>query len=491
LFAAGLLRPFDPLAAQTDLPLFRVDPQNLDLDLVAHLDDFLGIFDLVVRQLGNMQQSFQAVLQAHEDAEVGQLRHSAGDNLAGLILVGNIGGPRIFVQLLQPQRDAAPLLIDRKHAAFDRLALFDHFAGMADLAGPAHVADVQQSVDALLDLDERAVVGQVADHARDRSARRIAVGDLVPGVLLGLLHAQRDFLLFLVDAQHDDFDFVVDMHQFVGVADPLSPRHFADVDQALDAFFELDEGPVAHHVDDRALDAAAHRVLVGDVLPGAGRLLLEAQGDLLFLAVDVQDLHLDFLVDRDQLRGVADAAPTHVGDVQQPVDAAQVDERAELGDVLDRALAELADFQIAQQSRLLLGPFAFDQRAAADDDVAAGLVDLQHDALNGAADIVADVGRAANIDLAGRQQHVDADVDQQAALDFASGDSGHDVALVDALHDLLPGLDLFSLALAEADHAGFVQAGLRVFDLLDQHLDRLTRLGRRLVFAPFVEGIVP
>ena len=39
----------------------------------------------------------------------------------------------------------------------------------------------------------------------------------------------------------------------------------------------------------------------------------------------------------------------HVGDVQQAVDAAQVDERAEVGDVLDDALADLADFEFLQQ----------------------------------------------------------------------------------------------------------------------------------------------
>ena len=44
---------------------------------------------------------------------------------------------------------------------------------------------------------------------------------------------------------------------------------------------------------------------------------------------------------------MVDAAPAHVGDVQQAVDAAQVDERAELGDVLDDALAELADLELA------------------------------------------------------------------------------------------------------------------------------------------------
>ena len=63
---------------------------------------------------------------------------------------------------------------------------------------------------------------------------------------------------------------------------------------------------------------------------------------------------------------------------------------------------------------LLLGPFGLDQRPAADDDVAPRFVDLEHDALNRAADVIADIGRTANIDLAGRQKHVDADIDQQA-----------------------------------------------------------------------------
>ena len=150
------------------------------------------------------------------------------------------------------------------------LALFEHLVGMADLAGPAHVGDVQQAVDALLDLDEGPVVGEVADRALDHRARRVLAGDLVPRVGLGLLHAQGDFLLLLVDAQDDDLDLVADLHQLAGVVDALGPAHLGDVDQALDALLELDEGAVAHDVDDLAHDAGADRVLVGDVLPRAG-----------------------------------------------------------------------------------------------------------------------------------------------------------------------------------------------------------------------------
>ena len=93
-----------------DRPILRSSVstrRNFDLDLVADLDDVLGVFDLVVGQLGDVQQAFQAVFQPDEDAEVGDLGDRAVDQLAGLVLVGNVAVPRVVVQLLEAQRDAA------------------------------------------------------------------------------------------------------------------------------------------------------------------------------------------------------------------------------------------------------------------------------------------------------------------------------------------------------------------------------------------------
>ena len=165
------LGPLHAFARQADLAFAGIDLEDLDLDLLADFDDLFGVLDLVVGQLRNVQQAFQAVFQADENAEIGQLGDGAGDDLAGLVLARDVGRPRIFLELLEPQGDAAAALIDRQHLALDGLALFDHFAGMADLAGPRHVADVQQAVDPFFDLDEGTVIGQVADGA----------GDQVPG----------------------------------------------------------------------------------------------------------------------------------------------------------------------------------------------------------------------------------------------------------------------------------------------------------------------
>jgi hypothetical protein len=72
------------------------------------------------------------------------------------------------------------------------------------------------------------------------------------------------------------------------------------------------------------------------------KLLLEAEGDALLLAIDVEHDDIDFLADLEHLGRMVDAAPGHVGDVQQAVHAVEVDERTEVGDVLDVPLTDVA-----------------------------------------------------------------------------------------------------------------------------------------------------
>ena len=73
---------------------------------------------------------------------------------------------------------------------------------------------MQQAVDAFFDLDERAVVGDVADLALDHGARRVLLGHLLPGILLDLLHAEADLLLVLVDLEDLDLDLLAGCDEF-------------------------------------------------------------------------------------------------------------------------------------------------------------------------------------------------------------------------------------------------------------------------------------
>ncbi len=74
---------------------------------------------------------------------------------------------------------------------------------------------------------------------------------------------------------------------------------------------------------------------------------------------------------------MVDAAPCHVGDVQQAVDAAEIDERAVVGDVLDHAVDDLAFFEVLHDFRTLFGTAFLKDGAARHDDVAAAVVHLE------------------------------------------------------------------------------------------------------------------
>ena len=82
------------------------------------------------------------------------------------------------------------------------------------------------------------------------------------------------------------------------------------------------------------------------------------------LMVDLDDLDLHLLADIEHFGGVIDAPPGDIGDVQQPVDAAEIHERAVIGDVLHDAVDDLTFFQILHQFLTLFRTRLFEHCAA-------------------------------------------------------------------------------------------------------------------------------
>ena len=157
-----------------------------------------------------------------------------------------------------------------------------------------------------------------------------------------LLEAEADAALVRIDVEHHHLDLLAGRDDLAGMHVLLGPAHFGDMDQAFDARLQLDEGAVIGDVGDAALEARAGRVFELDALPRIGLELLHAERDALRLGVEADDLHLHALADMQRLGRMVDAAPRDVGDVQQTVDAAEIDERAVIGDVLDDAVEDLA-----------------------------------------------------------------------------------------------------------------------------------------------------
>jgi hypothetical protein len=121
------------------------------------------------------------------------------------------------------------------------------------------------------------------------------------GIGLGLLEAEADPALLLVDLEHRDLDLLAGRDDLAGMDVLLGPAHLGDVDQALDARLELDEGAIFGDVGHPAREHAATGYLVAGAFPRIALELLHAEADALGLAVDADDLHLHRVADVDQL----------------------------------------------------------------------------------------------------------------------------------------------------------------------------------------------
>src|SRR5690606_16485254 len=102
----------------------------------------------------------------------------------------------------------------------------------------------------------------------------------------------------------------------------------------------------------------------------------EAEGDALGLGVVLEDLDRDLVADVEDLGRMVHPAPAHVGDVEEAVDAAQIDERTVLGDVLDRAGDDLTLLEVLEGLLLEAVALTLEEHAAGEHDVAALLVEL-------------------------------------------------------------------------------------------------------------------
>src|SRR3989454_722116 len=156
----------------------------------------------------------------------------------------------------------------------------------------------------------------------------------------------------------------------------LCPGHFGGVDQAGPPFLQPDKPAEIREGPYPCLDPGADRVLGGNPHPGIGALLLQAERDAAGLAIVLEDHDLDAVADHVDLRWMADAAPRHIGDVEEPVDPAEVHEGAVIRDVLDGAVHELAFGEVRQGPLPALVARLLEQEPAGHDHDAAPLGDL-------------------------------------------------------------------------------------------------------------------
>ena len=210
------------------------------------------------------------------------------------------------------------------------------------------------------------------------------------------LDAQRQAAALGVDLEDLDLHVVAGLDDLARVLDVVVGQ-LGDVHEALDAVHDLDERAEGHDLGDLALELVAEVVGVHDPLPRVLLGLLEAERDALAVAVDVEHLDRHGVADREDLGRVVHVAPGELGDVDQAVDAVEVHERAEVDDVGDRALHDLAGLQAVEDLLADLLALLLEHRAAREHHVVARAVELDHLALDLLAQELVEVLHAADV----------------------------------------------------------------------------------------------
>ncbi len=201
---------------------------------------------------------------------------------------------------------------------------------------------------------------------------------------------------------------------------------------------ELDEGAERNDLGDLAVDDGSDRVGLDELNPRILGGLLETERDALTLQVDVENLDLDLVADLDDLGGMVDVVPGKLGDVHQAIDAAQIDERAEVDDRGNRALEAHALRELVRISAALVLAALLEQNAAGQNDV----VRLRSISMTRASISVLmvhiEILDATEVDERSREEATQTDVENQAALDNLDDLAVDNLAGVELLLDAVP-----------------------------------------------------
>src|SRR6202048_992721 len=465
-----LFGDFQRLDRDLHLAGLLVELDHPRVDLFADGETLGALIGALARQFGPLDEGCKVGAgDLHFDAAFLHLQHFAGHDRA-LLDVARLG-ERIALELLDAERDALLLDIDIEHHGLDHVALLEVVDHLLARKLPVEIGQMDHAVDVALEPEEQTELGLVLDLALDRRSNREFLDEHFPGIAHGLLEAERNPALDRIDLENLHFDFLRGRNDLAGMHVLLGPRHFRDVDQAFDARLQFDERAVVGDVGDAAGEARIERIFRLDALPRIVQQLLHAERDTVGLVVDLDDLDLHGLADGQHLGRVIDPPPGDIGDVQQAVDAAEIDERTVIGDVLDDAVDDLAFLEILHQFLALFGAGLFQHGAARHHDIAAAAIHLEDLERLRIVHQRRDVADGADIDLRARQEGYRAvKIDGEAALDLVEDDAVDLLVIVEGLLELAPA---FLAARLVARQHGFAE---RILDPVEKHLDLVAHL---------------
>src|SRR5256884_3420249 len=209
--------------------------------------------------------------------------------------------------------------------------------------------------------------------------------------------------------------------------------------QSLDARFQFYESSVISHARNLPRDPSGGRKALLDCFPRIGQKLFVTERDTLAFAIEFENLDLHSVAYLKKLGRILEASPRHTSDMQKSVDAAEIDERAIVGQILNLTFNDNLFFYLVEGLIFSTGIALLEHGLARKDDIRSFSIQLNYLGFNLLVPQRIQIANRAHIDLRSRQKGPDAiDVDAQAPFD-ALNDSSFDYrALVVSFFEIVP-----------------------------------------------------
>src|SRR6516162_7173487 len=121
------------------------------------------------------------------------------------------------------------------------------------------------------------------------------------------------------------------------------------MNQSFNAILNTGESSKRRYFRNRSGHHLPGTIALFDRGPGINFSAFDRECDFLFLFIDAEYLHFDFLANLEDFTGMIHTAPGKLADVDQPVCASQVNKSAKVGKITDHATANFAWFQLIKQ----------------------------------------------------------------------------------------------------------------------------------------------
>ncbi|CQB86092.1 Uncharacterised protein [Chlamydia trachomatis] len=252
--------------------------------------------------------------------------------------------------------------------------------------------------------------------------------------LVSLLQGERDTTTIEVYVNNLNEYFFATLNNSFWVL-YMTVSKLGNVNQAFDAVFNGDEHTELNNLGDLTLNNLSRNMGTSEALPWIFLSCLKGEGDAFAIEINVENLNSDLIANLNNLGWVIDMLPRKLGNVNETVNTAEINECAEVHDGRHNAFTNLTLLKLRKEGLANFGLGFLEELTTRKYNIVAILIKLKNLSLNLLTNVWGKIANATHFNEGSWQEAAQTDVYNQAALNsLNNGTFNNAVCILDLLN---------------------------------------------------------